>query len=113
LQIRFPATAILSILHRISGVILFLSLPMLLFLFERSLRSVDSFQMLLELWDLQLIPLLAVVVCWTLVHHLISGVRVLLLDVGVGIAKEHAQRSAIVVTGLSMLALFTVGWALF
>ncbi|MBC8519986.1 MAG: succinate dehydrogenase, cytochrome b556 subunit [Gammaproteobacteria bacterium] len=113
LQISFPATAILSILHRISGVALSLLLPLFLYLFERSLHGADSFQQLLDLWEDPLSRFIAIIVCWTLIHHLISGARILLLDIGVGIEKDSASDGAIVVSGLSMLALVLVGWALF
>ncbi len=112
LQISFPATAILSILHRISGVVLTLYLPLSLVLFERSLLSADSFQQLPQLWDVLLVRLLVVAGLWALSHHMISGVRILLLDFGVGIAGEDAQRSAYVVAGASISTLLWILWGL-
>lgn len=113
LQISFPVTAILSILHRISGVILFISLPLFLYLFERSLHGAGSFQQLLGVWENPLLRLITIIACWTLVHHLISGIRILLLDIGVGIVKKDAQHGAMLVAGLSIMMLFLIALVLF
>ncbi len=109
-RISLPVTALASILHRISGVLLFLSLPLLLFLFERSLASEQGFEQLRELFTsntarLALLPLL-----WGLCHHLLAGIRVLLLDWDVGVDIDIARRSARAVTlGAPLLALLIWG----
>ncbi|GAA4901337.1 succinate dehydrogenase cytochrome b556 subunit [Ferrimonas pelagia] len=81
-QIQFPATAIASILHRVSGVILFVSLAVLLWLFATSLESAAGFQTVTDLLN----SLFAKLVFWgiltAMAYHLCGGIRHLLMDLG-------------------------------
>ncbi len=89
-----PVTALVSILHRLSGVLLFLTLPLLLFMLERSLASAQGFDELLGLFDSNLARLALLPLLWALSHHLLAGLRVLLLDVDVGVDIRAARLSA-------------------
>lgn len=107
-QISMPPGAIVSIGHRISGVLLFALLPLVLFLLQRSLQSPEDFAhvvALLESWPMRL-PLLPFI--WALLHHLLAGVRLLFLDMGVGVARDRATRSAHGVLFLSLALLIVV-----
>ncbi len=112
LQIRFPATAVISVCHRISGVLLLALVPLLLLLLERSLQSADAFQQLLQLWAYLPVRLFVAASCWALLYHLISGVRFLMLDIGLGFNREAAQGSAWLVAGIALLALPPILWML-
>ncbi len=112
LQIRFPATAVVSVCHRISGVLLLVLVPLFLLLFERSLQGADPFQQVLQLWDHLLVRLIVAAGLWALIYHLISGVRFLLLDIGVGLNRGAAQGSAWLVAGAALLALPPILWLL-
>ncbi|MBS0510558.1 MAG: succinate dehydrogenase, cytochrome b556 subunit [Proteobacteria bacterium] len=79
-QIRQPLPAIVSILHRISGAGLFLMLPFLLFLLDRSLGSADSFQTFAAIVGHPLVKLLLIGLLWAYMHHFCAGIRFLLLD---------------------------------
>ncbi|MBY6188437.1 succinate dehydrogenase cytochrome b556 subunit [Marinobacter hydrocarbonoclasticus] len=81
-QIQFPATAIASILHRVSGVILFVSIAVLLWLLATSLGSAQGFATVSEIMN----SLIAKFVVWgiltALAYHFCGGIRHLLMDLG-------------------------------
>lgn len=102
LSYRLPAPGVVSILHRISGALLFLLLPWLLWLFELSLTSELSFERLRAVASHGLAKLVLVAVLWGLLHHLIAGIRYLVLDLHIGVEKEAARRSAVAVLAISL-----------
>ncbi len=94
LQIRQPVTAVVSITHRISGVLLFLALPVAMILLHLSLRSEGDFQRVqawLTAWPVRLIGLLLL---WAILHHFLAGLRFLLLDLDIGLSLKAARASA-------------------
>lgn len=94
-KLRFPVGAITSILHRVAGVVLALALPLLVLALERSLANEASYQSLFLLarspW---MLPALALM-CWALSHHLLAGIRHLLMDAGLGSSLMVARRTAV------------------
>ena len=97
LQIRQPITAIVSITHRISGVLLFLALPIAVALLHLSLRSEGDFlqvQAWLAAWPVRLV---GVLLLWAILHHFLAGIRFLLLDLDIGLSLKAARASAWVV----------------
>lgn len=110
---RLPLAGLVSILHRISGFLMFLLLPFVLYLMEQSLRSEISFayfQGIASHWFVKLV-LLALV--WGYMQHFCAGVRHLFMDVHVGIEKESARKSAVSVLIVSLLLTALVGLKLF
>ncbi|NMG77388.1 succinate dehydrogenase, cytochrome b556 subunit [Aromatoleum diolicum] len=106
-QIRFPIGAIASIGHRLSGVLLMVSLPLLALALDRSLRSEPEFAALRDLVSAPWRALLLVILVWAAAHHLFAGVRHLLADIGVGSRLAQARTSAwavIVAAGIIALA---------
>jgi len=101
-SIRLPLPGKVSILHRVSGVGLFLFLPVLLWLFSASLTSADTFADFKAV--LASLPAKVIVagLLWAFVHHFCAGIRFLLLDLHVGIEKEAARQSAVVVFAVSI-----------
>ena len=102
-RIRQPVTAIVSIAHRASGVLLALSIPFWIYLLDLSLGSSAGYEHAIELLSQPLAKLGAVVVSWALIHHLCAGVRFLLLDIDIGIELQAARRSAWIVNGVGVL----------
>ena len=97
LSFRFPISAIMSIGHRAAGIVLFLSLPYFLYLLQMSLQSEAGFlQAKAELHE-PWIKLIGLILLWALAHHFFAGIRFFLLDLDIGITKESAQKSAILV----------------
>ena len=102
--IRQPVPAIASILHRISGALLFLAgIPLLLFAVQRSLESPEAFSTMAAPFTTPLGKLVLLVLAWCYLFHLLAGLRHLMLDLHVGIDLAPARRSAAVVLVLSVL----------
>jgi succinate dehydrogenase / fumarate reductase cytochrome b subunit len=111
---RLPIPGIVSILHRVSGLLLFLLLPLLLWLFDLSLSSDRSFDRLVAFCQGTFARLVLLALGWALLHHLAAGVRFLLLDLHVGTDKPAARRSSWLVFAVSLplaalFALFLFG----
>jgi succinate dehydrogenase / fumarate reductase cytochrome b subunit len=102
-EIRLPLAGWVSILHRVSGVLLFLSGIWLLFLLDRSLSSEAGFRSIQHYLSFTLVKLSLLVLVWAYCHHLCAGIRFLLLDLDKGVDKASARRSSIVVLVLSLL----------
>lgn len=103
--LKYPPMAIVSILHRISGLMLFLLMPFMLYLLALSLKNADSFDRLqdacckLLLWAFGAALLL----------HLIAGIRHLLMDMGFGEQLEAGRRSAVAVMVLAAVLIILLG----
>lgn len=108
-SIQFPLTAIGSILHRISGFILFFFVPLLLWGLQTSLKSQTSFD---SLSHYLANPWLAFVV-WgfvaALIYHLLAGIRHLLMDIGIGETLRGARGGVICVLVFSVVLIILVG----
>lgn len=102
-QIRQPLPAIISLLHRLSGVLLFLAIPLLLTLFQTSLASPETFSSLQSSLGLK-IALFILLTAYS--YHFYAGLRFLLLDLHWGIRLESARLSAWLV---SFAAILTTG----
>jgi succinate dehydrogenase / fumarate reductase cytochrome b subunit len=111
LSYRLPPAGIVSILHRISGALLFLlGIPFMLYLLQQSLTSEISFESYRAIVGSVLGKLVLLVIGWAFIHHAVAGIRYLLLDRHVGIQKEAARSSATAVLGIT--AALTVVFAL-
>jgi len=105
---RLPAAGLISILHRISGALLFLSLPFILWLFDRSLTSVgtfNAFKAFTSQWPVKIVTL---VLIWAYLHHFTAGIRHLFMDVHIGLEKDSSRKTAIAVFVVSLVL-----WAAF
>jgi succinate dehydrogenase / fumarate reductase, cytochrome b subunit len=100
--IRLPLPGKLSILHRVSGAGLFLCLPILLWLFQSSVTSAESFAYFLAVAAHPVVKLLLAGLIWAFLHHFFAGIRYLLLDVHVGVELEAANRSSVIVFAVSL-----------
>ncbi len=110
---RLPPAGIVSILHRVSGALLFLLLPLLLWIFELSLLSELSFARLQEVASHGLVRLVLLAVLWGFLHHLVAGIRYLVLDLHIGVDKAAANTSARVVLAVSLALTLVAGLRLF
>jgi succinate dehydrogenase / fumarate reductase cytochrome b subunit len=102
LKYKLPPPGMVSILHRISGATLFLTLPLILWLFDLSLSSELSYARLADFGAHWLVKLILVGLAWSFLHHLIAGLRFLLLDLDVGVDKPAARTSALAVFAISL-----------
>ena len=101
-SIRLPLPGKVSILHRVSGVGLFLFLPVLLWVFSASLTSADTIAVLKALSASFPAKVVFAGLIWAFAHHFCAGIRFLLLDLHVGIEKEAARKSAAIVFAVSI-----------
>ncbi len=102
-QIRLPLPGVVSILHRLSGMLMVLALPAAAMLFEQALASPDGFAAtaaILSAWPVRLILLLLL---WSLLHHLLAGLRHLLLDLDIGLDLPVARLTARIVLVAALL----------
>ena len=112
-QICLPITAIMSIVHRLTGVLLFLALPFFVYVLELSLQSKADFISLQEAIDCISVKIILVILVWSLLHHLLAGIRYLLLDIDIGIERQQARSTAWLVTILALvMAIAIVGVSL-
>ncbi len=79
-KIKFPLPSYVSILHRVSGAVLFLSLPLLLLLLDQSLRSVETYTNLTEYLVHPAMKLILLGLMWAFLHHFCAGLRYLAID---------------------------------
>ena len=107
--IRFPLTAILSILHRITGVIIFLGMPILLWMFAKSLSSEAGFLELQTMLDNTLCKLIFLGILAALSFHIIAGIKHLFLDKGIGESESGAKISSRLVLFSTLLVLIFLG----
>ena len=109
MTIRLPLPGILSILHRVSGAVLFLLLPILLWLFESSLTSPETFAVFKSIAAHPLVKLILLGLIWLYLHHFCAGIRYLLLDLHKGIDLESARLSSKIVFAVSIVLTLLIG----
>lgn len=116
---RLPLAGLVSILHRISGALMFLLLPFVIWLFDASVSSEISHARLMRLfaeggvvpgWLLKLVVLALI---WAYLHHLIAGLRHLWMDVRHAVSKEFGRRSAAVTLVVSLAITLALAAKLF
>ncbi|WP_370526739.1 succinate dehydrogenase, cytochrome b556 subunit [Pantoea sp. Tr-811] len=107
--IKVPITAVTSFLHRVSGIIVFLGLGIMLFALSKSLGSEEGFA---DVKDYLTSPL-AKFVAWgllsALLYHMIAGVRHLIMDMGVGETLEGGRLGSKIIVALSLVAFVLAG----
>nr|WP_286675018.1 succinate dehydrogenase, cytochrome b556 subunit [Pseudomonas subflava] len=107
--IKLPITAYTSILHRISGVILFLGIVIVLFALDKSLASEEGFAEV----QAYLASPLAKLIIWgllsALLYHLVAGVRHLIMDMGVGESLEGGKLGSKIVIAVSVVVIVLAG----
>jgi succinate dehydrogenase / fumarate reductase cytochrome b subunit len=113
---RLPLAGWVSILHRVSGAMMFLLLPLIVWLFDASVSSEISYDRFNAAFSGNLAWLLKLVVLaliWAYLHHLIAGLRHLYMDVNHAVSKEFGKSSAIVTLALSIGLTLVLGAKLF
>lgn len=93
-NIRLPIPGIVSILHRISGVGLFIMLPVLLYLLSGTLSRESAFETYLAIVSNPLVKLILIGVLWAYLHHFFAGIRFLFLDAHKGLELNTARNTA-------------------
>ncbi len=101
-EIRLPLPGWISILHRVSGALLFAAPVWLLYLLDRSLASAQGFEHIKHYVSFPIVKLALLVLVWAYCHHFCAGIRFLLLDLDRGLDRPAARRSSLVVLAVSL-----------
>lgn len=108
--LNLPMPGLVSILHRITGVVMFLFLiPAVLFVLQCTLDAETGFNKWKSIFSEPVVKLIVLGFVWSYLHHLFAGIRYLLLDIHVGVALEPARTSARLVLALGLIATAIVG----
>jgi succinate dehydrogenase / fumarate reductase cytochrome b subunit len=117
---RLPPAGIVSIGHRVSGALMFLLLPFVVWLFDVSLSSEISYGQFTSAYSAGLgifpawfVKLVTLALIWAYLHHFIAGVRHLWMDATHAVSKEFGHTSALVTLGVSLLLTLVLGFKLF
>jgi succinate dehydrogenase / fumarate reductase cytochrome b subunit len=109
--IRLPLPGLVSILHRVSGALMFLALPILLWLLQQSLRSNASYSELTVILRHPASKLFLLLVLWAFLHHFCAGIRFLAIDMDKGVRLGRARASGKWVLAVSLaLTIWLGGW---
>lgn len=107
--IHFPIPAIVSILHRITGVILFLLIPFMIWGLGLSLSSQQDFEQVYQFLTSPLMKFIIWCVLAALIYHLIAGVRHLLMDMGIGEELKTGKLGALLTIIISLILIVLAG----
>ena len=120
MKYRLPPAGIVSILHRVSGVMMFVLMPFIIWMFDTSLTSEISYAQFSAVFagGVGFVPgwffkLVALALIWAFLHHFIAGVRHLWMDATHAVTKEFGQASALLTLGLSVVLTLLLGFKLF
>ncbi len=113
LSYRLPPAGIVSIFHRISGALMFLLLPLVAWLFDKSVTSEISFDVFRAALSSVWVKLIVWALLAAYVHHFIAGVRHLWMDAFHSVSKEWGKTSALVTLGLDVVLTLAIGAKIF
>lgn len=106
---KMAVMAKVSILHRVSGVLLFLAIPFIICLLHKSLTSTSFYESLYGVMATPVMKIIYLVFIWAFCHHLCAGVRFLFLDIDKGVEIKKARISAHLVMLVSIILTIALG----
>lgn len=112
LKIHLPVGGWVSILHRVTGLVLLLCLPVLLYGLQLSLSGPEGFAAVRAVLDTAPARALLVVLLWAFAHHFFAGIRHLLLDAGIGLERAAARAGAWIALGGGLTVAALGAWVL-
>jgi succinate dehydrogenase / fumarate reductase cytochrome b subunit len=117
---RLPLAGVVSILHRVSGLLMFLLLPFIIWLFDISITSEITFDRFSSVFRAGigfvpgvLVKVVALALIWAYLHHFTAGVRHLWMDMTHSVSKEQGRSSAVITLSLSVFLTVVLGAKLF
>jgi succinate dehydrogenase / fumarate reductase cytochrome b subunit len=108
-SIHLPIAAYTSITHRISGVIVFVGVAILLWMFDLSMSSEEGFNQIKDLMSSPLMKFIVWSILSALAYHLVAGLKHLLMDIGIGETKEAAPLGAKITLLVSLILIVALG----
>ncbi|MBI5429391.1 MAG: succinate dehydrogenase, cytochrome b556 subunit [Nitrosomonadales bacterium] len=102
--IKLPLPGIVSILHRISGLMLFCALPLLLLALQYSLRSIETYTRLIEILGHPFVKIMSLGLLWAFLHHFCAGLRYLAVDLHwvSDLAQVRSSSRAVMIISLAL-----------
>lgn len=120
LQYRLPLAGVVSILHRLSGLMMFVLLPFIIWLFDKSVTSEISYGEFTSAFTAGLLglpgwfmKLVVLALIWAYLHHFIAGLRHIWMDMFHAVSKEQGKNSAVFTLASSVLLTAALGVKLF
>ena len=117
---RLPPAGWVSILHRVSGALMFLLMPFIIWMFDTSLSSEFSYARFTAAFDSGIgfvpgwfVKLVALALIWAYLHHFVAGVRHLYMDMTHSVTKEFGKSSAVFTLAVSIVLTLALGAKLF
>jgi len=112
-KIRLPISGIISIMHRIFGLLLSLSIPFFTLLFGLSLQSEAGYEQAISILNSAWLQPIFALFIWAFVHHFFAGIRYLLIDIEIGVGKEQSLlTSKLVLVGGILVSLIIIAGVL-
>ena len=108
-KFHFPLPAITSILHRISGVLIFAATAVLLWMLAESLSSAQGFDRVSAWLDTTIAKLILWIIVSGLLYHLIAGLRHLIMDIGIGETLQGGRQGAVLIVVFSVISIVLAG----
>lgn len=119
-QYRLPPAGVVSILHRVSGILMFVLLPFIIWLLDKSLTSEISYSEFTSVFQAGMgflpawfVKVVVLALIWAYLHHFIAGMRHLWMDVAHAVSKEFGRSSALFTLALSIVLTLALGYKLF
>ena len=120
LQYRLPLAGVVSILHRVSGMLMFFLLPFIVWMFDASVTSEVSYDGFTSVFVAGIGPLpgfivklVALALIWAYLHHAVAGVRHLWMDATHSVSKQQGHSSALATFAISIVLTVALGAKLF
>jgi len=110
---RLPLAGVVSILHRVSGALMFFLLPFILYLLDKSLTSEISFEYFRGFTSNWFVKLVILALSWAYLHHFCAGIRHLFMDLHMGLDKNSGRKTSVAVFAVSLPLAALVGLKLF
>jgi succinate dehydrogenase / fumarate reductase cytochrome b subunit len=109
-KIKLPLPGIVSILHRISGLLLFIALPSILLMLQYSLNSIETYTELMSILAQPLVKLMLLGLLWAFLHHFFAGLRFLAIDMHLvrDLAGARNSSKAVMLVSLALAVLLGV-----
>ena len=110
IKIRMPVAAVVSIGHRISGFLLVIAIPFLIYAFQLSVSSAEEYDQVVAVLKHPIVMAITALLVWSFSHHFFAGIRFLLIDIDVGVSKTTARASAWLIHALAVfITILVVG----
>lgn len=110
-RIKLPLPGVISFLHRVSGALLFVAIPLFLVVFQLTLGSSADFEKVKQGLESPLVKLVLIGLLWGYSHHFFAGLRFLAMDMGFGMELGKTRRNSWLVVAFSLtLTTMIGGW---